>query len=166
MRDLVFRRVTPHDAPALAACFERNDVPELTRHFSPFPLTAEQAYVLARSDRLDAYFGAFGSDGVVVGFSMLRGRDEGYEVPSLGIFVDRAEQGAGIGAWLLDETLAAADSAGAPAVRLSVYADNQGAQRLYRSRGFAESERATVRRADGSERVRIVMVRRRRPPTG
>ena len=43
----------------------------------------------------DYYVAARGED--LLGFSMLRGFDEGYEIPSFGIFVDHESHGQGIG---------------------------------------------------------------------
>lgn len=154
-----FRALGPSDAEALSRFFERNDRAEITGAFDPFPLTTATAHDLLARARHDRFYGAFTDDGELVAFSMLRGWDEGYEVPSFGIFVDHARHGMGLGAWTLDRTLEAADEIGAPAVRLSVYAGNPVAARLYRSRGFEEVERAVVRRAEGTDE-RIVMLRR------
>lgn len=152
-----FRELGPDDAEALVACFERNDVAAVTATFDPFPLDAETARRIATAPRRDHYYGAVAGDGRILGMTMLRGWDEGYEIPSFGTFVDHELHGRGIGSRLLDETIAAARELGAPKVRLSVYASNAGAERLYRSRGFAETERTAVDRG-GSADERVVMV--------
>jgi GNAT superfamily N-acetyltransferase len=138
--DFAFRPIGPGDADALARCFERNAVPEVTDTFDPFPLDAATAHRIAAEPRRDRYYAAVSADGTILGMSMLRGWDEGYEVPSFGVFVDREHQGRGIGGGLLDRTLEEAWAAGAPSVRLTVYTRNAGAERLYRSRGFEVAE--------------------------
>ncbi len=104
----------------------------------------------------DVYF-VVARDDVLLGFSMLRGLDEGYEVPALGIFVDHLNQGRGIGRRLMTWTIEEARLLDCPAVRLSVYASNHSALALYRSLGFAEQERETIDRG-GYPDEKIVML--------
>jgi len=151
------REIAPRDASALAAFFRRNDVPEVTTGFDPFPLTAEEAERIASEPRKDRYYAAF-LDDRIVGMAMLRGWDEGYEVPSFGVVVDHRYQRCGIGGVLTDHAIAQAKELGCPRVRLSVYGRNEQAQRMYGVRGFVETSRETVERADGREE-RIVMVK-------
>jgi glycosyltransferase involved in cell wall biosynthesis/ribosomal protein S18 acetylase RimI-like enzyme len=150
-----FRRLTDDDVDDLAALFEANDLPAITETFDPFPLTRESAEDLLRRHRLDRFYGAF-VDGKLSAFSMLRGWDEGYEVPSFGIFVDADSHGRGIGAALTRWTVEAARAAGAPRVRLSVYGRNERALSLYERIGFTVRSCEVVDRRDGREE-RIVM---------
>ena len=154
---LEIRRLRAADAARLAALFARNECTAVTRTFDPFPLSSEVAYRLAEHPGRDCCLGAFDATGTLVAMSMLRGWDEGFEVPSLGMFVDHEHWGAGVGGALLDATVSAARALGASAVRLSVYASNPVAWRLYAGRGFTEIERASVERASGRD-VRIVMM--------
>jgi ribosomal protein S18 acetylase RimI-like enzyme len=162
LTDTTFRRLTPVDTDVLAESFARNDVEAVTRTFDPFPLGRATAEALLDPKRLDWFFGAFERDAIVA-FSMLRGRDEGYEVPSFGIFVDKDEQGRGLGSKLTEWTVEQARNAGMPAVRLSVYASNPGALRMYERLGFEVQSREPVERA-GEADVRIVMLRRFQTP--
>lgn len=139
----------------LVALFERNDVAQVTELFDPFPLDAAQARRIALESRRDRFYLAF-RQGQAVGFSMLRGFDEGYAVPSFGIFVDRERHGEGIGRALTAWTVDQARRLECPAVRLTVYAANLPARRLYESLGFAEREREPVQRA-GRPDEKIVM---------
>lgn len=154
---LEVRPLGPGDGDALAELFTRNDRDAVTRTFDPFPLTADVAHRLAEHAGRDRCFGAFDPTGELVAMSMLRGWDEGFEIPSLGMLVDHEHHGRGIGGAVLDATIAAARGLGAGAVRLSVYATNPVAHRLYRGRGFTEIDRADVERAGGPD-VRIVML--------
>jgi ribosomal protein S18 acetylase RimI-like enzyme len=140
----------------LSELFERNRVPTVTATFDPFELTAETARRIALADGRDQYFVARGRDGLVA-MSMLRGFDDGFEIPSFGIFVDHRQQGRGIGRWLTEWTISWAEDHACPAVRLSVYTSNQRAADLYRSRGFAEVERVPKQR-DGEPDEKLVMV--------
>jgi ribosomal protein S18 acetylase RimI-like enzyme len=154
---LVIEPVKARHAQALVELFERNRVPVVSDSFDPFPLTADEAERVALQPRRDAYFVA-SLQGGLVAMSMLRGFDEGFEVPSFGIFVDHRHHGQGIGrrltAWTVDE----ARTRGYPAVRLSVYASNVKALGLYRSLGFGEQGRELVTRA-GGEDEKILMTK-------
>jgi glycosyltransferase involved in cell wall biosynthesis/ribosomal protein S18 acetylase RimI-like enzyme len=151
------RPLAAGDARALARFFVRNDVPEVTAGFDPFPLTAESADAIAAATGADRFYGAFLGPRVV-GMAMLRGWDEGYDVPSFGVVVDRDFHGEGIGSRLTDAAIAEARRLGCPRVRLSVYGSNRVAHELYERRGFVESERRPVSK-DGREDERIVMVK-------
>jgi ribosomal protein S18 acetylase RimI-like enzyme len=147
----------PEHSEALSRFFVRNDVPEVTGGFDPFPLTEEQAVRIATEPRQDRYYAAVAGD-EIVGMAMLRGWDEGYEVPSFGVVVDAARHGRGIGARLTDHAIEQARALGSPGVRLSVYGTNHVAQRMYVARGFVEQAREPVERASGPDE-RVVMVK-------
>ena len=103
--------------------------------------------------REDRFYGAFEPAGEMVALSMLRGWDEGYVVPSFGIAVDAGWHGRGVGTRMTAWTVEQARALGAPSVRLTVYADNPGARRIYERLGFAERER----RAPAGGRESVVM---------
>jgi ribosomal protein S18 acetylase RimI-like enzyme len=72
----------------------------------------------------------------MIAYGMLRGWDEGYDVPSLGIVVAPAFRGQGYGRSLMHFLHAAAKARGAPAIRLKVYPENSTAVALYQSLGY------------------------------
>ncbi len=153
--ELRFEDVGPQHADALGELFAHNSIPAVTETFDPFPLTEAQARRIACEPRQDRYYLALrGRD--LLGLSMLRGFDEGYEVPSFGIFVDHASQAQGVGRRLTAWTIERARLQGCPAVRLSVYADNSAACGIYDSLGFREQERQLVERS-GRQVEKIVM---------
>ncbi len=147
--------VRPDDFAALASFLRANDVPEVTNQFHPFRMDDASAEFIARGVHKDRYFVAWLEDRIV-GLSMLRGWDEGYEVPSFGIVIDRRYHGLGIGGKLTDFTLVQAGRSGAARVRLSVYERNGTAYAMYLARGFRDVSRETVLRA-GEPDTRIVM---------
>jgi len=152
------REVRRNDHAELVRFFSDNDRPEVTRQFDPFPLTLQTAREIIYADRLDHFY--VGSKGRhVLAFAMLRGWDEGYDVPSLGVLVDYRYQGHGFGRLMTEFSIAEARKLGAPRVRLTVYASNHRAVRLYASLGFVEVDRGDV--DVGSEPdVKITMLKR------
>jgi [ribosomal protein S18]-alanine N-acetyltransferase len=151
--ELTFRELVASDEDALARFLVRNDVPAVTVTFTPFPMTAATAATLLSERREDRYYGAFATVGELVALSMLRGWDEGFVVPSFGIAVDASWHGRGVGTRMTAWTVEQARTLGAPSVRLTVYADNPGARRIYERLGFTERER----RAPAGRRESVVM---------
>jgi ribosomal protein S18 acetylase RimI-like enzyme len=153
---LRFEAVSPPHADALAGLFARNSGPAIADRFDPFPLSAEQGRRIALDPSKDDYYLAFAGERTV-GFSMLRGFDAGFTIPSFGIFIDREHQGQGVGRRLTEWTVEQARRRGCTAVRLSVYAANAPALALYSSLGFREREREPVERHGRSDE-KIVML--------
>jgi len=103
--------------------------------FHPHPFTADAARERTHSSGRDAYCVAI-ADGRVLGYGMLRGWDEGYAVPSLGIAIRADAQGSGLGRLVMNYLHTEARRRGAPRIRLKVYPDNVRAVALYRSMGY------------------------------
>jgi ribosomal protein S18 acetylase RimI-like enzyme len=147
--------IEPEDFEQLAVFFENNNVESITLFFTPFALTRETAYEIVSEDHRDRYYLGI-VEGKAIGFSMLRGWDEGYAIPSFGMFIDQHQHGHGYGKQLLDLTIEAARQLGCQKVRLSVRKANHPAYRIYKSRGFKEIDRSKI---DGIEGEKIIMIK-------
>ena len=132
---LEFRRVAPDLLPGLTALFESMVANEDDEFFHPHPFTAEKAAELCGYTGQDLYLVAV-SGGVVLAYGMLRGWDEGYAVPSLGIAVHPSARGTGLGAAFMQYLHAAAVNRGAKTIRLKVYPHNTKAKSLYEKLGY------------------------------
>lgn len=123
--------VVPGDARALADVFA--DIDET--FFRPHSFTASEARLIANHVGKDVY--AILLDGPqAVAYGMLRGWDEGFATPSLGIAVRSASQGRGLGRLMMGHLHDEAKRRGALQVRLRVHPDNIRARRLYESLGY------------------------------
>jgi len=129
------RRVRSEDAGRLARFFETLEARGVGRLFHPHPLSAESARQLAAYAGKDLYFILLETDDVL-GYGMLRGWDEGYDIPSLGMAIHPDAQGQGLGRLLMSFLHVAALRRGASTVRLRVAPINTAAARLYRSLGY------------------------------
>lgn len=148
--DLTLRALEPGDEQALASLFAANDVPEVTRWFDPFPLTADRARALSRHRGRDLFWGAWsGSD--LVAFAMVRGWDGGHSHPAYGCLVDHGRQGAQIGRTATGLVLEELRQRGIPEVRARVHDSNERSLRMHAAAGFEELERG---------RGRVVLVAR------
>jgi GNAT superfamily N-acetyltransferase len=154
---LTFCEIEAAHYQSLSSFLKENDVPAIVRTFNPFPMNDDTARRISLSSRRDHYYGAF-LEGRMVGLSMLRGWDEGYAVPSFGILVDHRFHNKGIGSRLTDFTIAEADDLCCERVRLSVFASNPAAIRVYAAKGFVESHREAVLLA-GFPDEKIIMFR-------
>lgn len=126
-----FRVVGPGDAQALAELF--SDIDET--FFRPHPFTKRRARDIANHAGKDAYAILFDGQRPVA-YGMLRGWEEGYETPSLGIAVRNDSQGRGLGRLMMHYLHAEAGRRGAKQVRLRVHRDNFRARRLYETLGY------------------------------
>jgi ribosomal protein S18 acetylase RimI-like enzyme len=130
------RLLRPEDAGALGRLFERMRTQGVDKFFHPHPLTREQACERAAYTGRDVY-SVMQAGTELVGYGMLRGWDEGYEVPSLGIVIDPGQQGRGHGRRLMEFLHDIARQRGARRVRLRVHTENERAVTLYRSLGYS-----------------------------
>ena len=170
--ELLFRRLNPTDARLLGIFFEVNNTEATKKTFNPFPLTKEVAAHLLNTENKDLFFGAF-IGGEIVAFSMLRGWNEGYNVPSFGIITADRVRGKGIGSRFTAWTVRWSDFIGCPSVRLMVYAENAHALSIYKKNGFHVTEenlqvsgrrRLIMHRAPQNRRTRVYVSTACLPP--
>jgi ribosomal protein S18 acetylase RimI-like enzyme len=132
---LEFTRLKPADEGALADFFAALSAGGDDRFFHPHPFTPGEAARVCRFAGRDLYLAASRA-GRVLAYGMLRGWDEGYAVPSLGVAVHPEARGTGLARAFMTYLHAAARAAGAARVRLKVYPSNHAARRLYESLGY------------------------------
>ena len=108
-------------------------------HFYPHPFTLDYFIYLLLKKTKDYYCMAI-IDGKVVAYGLLRGWDEGYEIPSLGVAVDRDFRHRGLGRFLCTYLHMVARLRGATKIRLRVHVDNTNARSLYNSLGYVFSD--------------------------
>ncbi len=106
------------------------------KYFHPHPLTCAEARARACYQGRDLYYGVLDKN-IVVGYGLLRGWDEGYEIPSLGLAIHASARGKGLGQTLMHFLHAAARLRGCTQVRLTVSQDNIPALTLYKDLGYS-----------------------------
>jgi glycosyltransferase involved in cell wall biosynthesis len=117
--------------------------------FHPHPLDRAEAERLCGRPGKDYYCLAY-VDAEVAGYGMLRGWDEGYAEPSLGVALLPGFRGVGLGRKLTEHLHAEAARRGAASVRLKVYSSNRAARDLYATLGYVFAPQA-----DGVELGRL-----------
>lgn len=130
-----FYRISSEWESALAEFFADLKSFGTDRVFHPHPFDAAEARRRATYTGGDEYhIAAHGS--TIVAYGMLRGWDEGYVTPSLGIAVHPEWQGRGIGRRMMEHLHDVARARGATRIRLKVYPANEVGIRLYESFGY------------------------------
>lgn len=105
------------------------------KYFKPHEFSKEEAERLCHYEGEDLFYILV--EGMrVLGYGMLRGWDQGYSVPSLGIAIHPDARRSGLGRAMMEFLHAAAARRGAAKVRLRVSPGNEKAIALYRSLGY------------------------------
>jgi ribosomal protein S18 acetylase RimI-like enzyme len=125
----------PRHAVALGRFFEALKEHGADRVFHPHPLTADAALELANHRGKDLYFVLLDREDVI-GYALLRGWEEGYDVPSLGIAIHPDMEEQGLARLLMHFLRHVAVRRGAKKIRLRVHRTNERAIGLYRSLGY------------------------------
>lgn len=141
-----FRVVGPGDQELLADLMSDID----RTFFRPHPFTADEVARITERTGRDVY-AILLDDGRPVAYGMLRGWDEGYPTPSLGVAVRNNSRRRGYGRAMMGHLHAEALARGSTHVRLRVHPDNLGARRLYESLSYTYQ---------GEDRGELVMVLR------
>src|SRR6266567_2947687 len=121
---LEIRRVGPELEEALADLFAALREGGDDQDFHPHTLDAAAARRIAHHDGDDLYYAVTRGNERALAYGILRGWDEGFEIPSLGIAVHPDARGSGLGRMLMSFLHAAARQRGAEHVRLTVYPGN------------------------------------------
>ena len=132
---LELTRLRMPQVDALARMLAAIDRAGESRQFHPHPFARDHLETLCDDRLRDLYYVLATSD-AVIGYGLLRGWDEGYTVPSLGLAVHPEHRRAGHGVVLMHFLHSAARVRGASRVRLRVHAGNDTAIALYRAQGY------------------------------
>lgn len=108
-------------------------------YFHPHSFTKESAYNIANYHGKDLYYLLLDRKRVV-GYGILRGWDEGFDIPSLGMIIHPTERGKGLGKLLMEFLHSVARLRGAKHIRLKVYPENKIALELYKKAGYIFEE--------------------------
>jgi len=129
------RPIKPEDRGALSKFFTLLKDRAIDKLFHPHPLTDESALERASYKGKD-FYAVLVDANQIVGYGMLRGWDEGFEIPSLGIAIHPDLHRQGKGRLMMNYLHDAARQRGAKKIRLKVCPHNRSAVNLYRKLGY------------------------------
>src|SRR5262245_55645210 len=127
--------VALHHGAALAEFFEKIHTDGASNFFHPHALTREAARERATYVGDDLYY-VMTRNPDIIGYGMLRGWDQGHEIPSVGIIIHPDFRGKGLGGLFMNFLHVSAALRGAKQVFLHVDERNEVAIELYRSLGY------------------------------
>jgi ribosomal protein S18 acetylase RimI-like enzyme len=127
-----FRVVGPGDQDLLTDLLSDID----RTFFRPHPFTADEVTRIAGRSGRDVYAMLL-DHGRPVAYGLLRGWDEGYSTPSLGVAVRSDSRHKGFGRAMMAFLHAEVLARGSTRVRLRVHPDNSSARRLYESLSYS-----------------------------
>ncbi|HXG84624.1 MAG TPA: GNAT family N-acetyltransferase [Pyrinomonadaceae bacterium] len=125
------RPLDVRDAASVSA-FMRSQPPEYSRFFYAFGFDEAPIAEVLSAYRKDVYSGVFWRENLI-GVFMLRGWDDGYEVPSFGVLIDEKHRGGAFMRLTLDAAKLICRLAGAKRLMAKIHPDNvspRGASRL------------------------------------
>lgn len=122
------RRLLAPDAAAISALF-RSQSPDYARFFYAFESDEKTIGEILSAARKDVYAGVFW-DEKLVSFFMLRGWDEGFEYPSLGVFVGEEYRGKRLMPLMLESAKVICKLSGVSKIIAKSHPDNAGLKNL------------------------------------
>jgi RimJ/RimL family protein N-acetyltransferase len=124
-------------APALSKAL-LSEKPKYLEYFTPFEFSIESITNILSQAVKDKYFGIF-VDNDLVGFYMLRGLDEGYDIPSYGVWISSKYSNKGLSKLTLFHSFSFCKLNNIKTLMLKVYPDNIIAKNLYETLGFVKT---------------------------
>jgi RimJ/RimL family protein N-acetyltransferase len=136
-KELIIRPIGIEDAPMLSSML-LTQTPAYSRFFYPFGFDRASISNILADQGQDIFMGMYWQ-GHMVGFFMLRGWNEGYEVPAFGIIIDEKYRGYGLEMLSLDAARAICRLRGARRMMLKMHPDNFSAKGVARKIGFIQT---------------------------
>jgi RimJ/RimL family protein N-acetyltransferase len=109
--------------------------PAYMKHFTPFDFSVDSLKNVLTHANKDKFFGVFVSD-KLAGFYMLRGFDDGFEIPSYGVWISSEFSNRGLSKLTLYHAFSFCKHNSIKILKLKVHPDNAVAKNLYESLGF------------------------------
>ena len=132
-----FRKLGPNDAGVLSKLINQ-DSKDYTKYFVPFKFDTATIENILKKTKNDLYCGVYWGE-ELTGFYMLRGFDEGYSIPSYGVYISSRFSNKGLAALTLNHAISTCKMLGCEKLRLKVHTANTFALKQYVKFGFVET---------------------------
>ena len=137
MKDLSINILNGKDGGAISAMLKANSA-EYQHYFYPFSFEEQEIVNILERAQKDKYWGIW-KDRQLAAFFMLRGFDEGYDIPAYGICVAETEKGNGLLKLSLQFVFTWCKLYSVPNLMLKVHPDNFVAKETYEKFGFSST---------------------------
>ncbi len=134
LRSIAVRRI---DARSAGPLFEmlQSASPGYSEYFTPFELSLSAIRAVLEKAVGDQFYGIYVS-GRLAGLFMLRGFDQGYAIPSFGVWIAEKYQSKGLSKLAIHYSMTVCRMNGIGRLMLKVYPQNEKARRIYEQLGF------------------------------
>ena len=136
-QDLTIKKLDSDSAHELFQLLQKEN-PEYSRYFVPFDFDLETIKQKLNNLKADTFWGIFVAD-KIEGFYMLRGFDEGYEIPSYGVWISKNFTGKGFAKLTVQHAISYCRVNHIKKLMLKVHPDNLVAKKIYEEFGFQQS---------------------------
>ena len=129
--------LTVREAESLSKLLSASDK-NYSQHFIPFAFDLNTIKEILDKLTNDKFFGIY-VDEILVGFYMMRGFDEGFKIPSYGVWISEKYSGLGLSKLTLQHAIAFCKVNNIKKIMLKVHPDNTIAKNIYEKFGFIEN---------------------------
>jgi len=136
-KNIEIKELQSEQAPSLSALI-LNAPGNHTKYFTPFSFKEDAIKKIINDAVIDKYFGIFINDNLA-GFYMLRGFDEGYEVPSYGVWISDKFSRLGLSKLTLQHAITYCKVNNLKKIMLKVHPENIVAKSIYERFGFKQA---------------------------
>ena len=130
------KELSEEQVPSLSQALFNEDVKYL-KYFTPFEFSVESLTSILNKAVKDKFFGIFVNN-EIAGFYMLRGFDEGYDIPSYGVWISSKYSNKGLSKLTLYHSFSFCKLNNIKTLMLKVHPDNIIAKNLYEALGFVK----------------------------
>jgi len=110
---------------------------DYSKYFIPFDFDYETIQNILKNKKYDKYYGLFVNK-TICGFYMLRGFDEGYQIPSYGVWISKAYSNKGLSTLTLFHAISFCKVNNIPKLMRKVHPENTIAKSIYERFGFKQ----------------------------
>lgn len=135
-KNVEIKELQSNQASTLSALI-LNTPKDHTKYFTPFSFEEDSIKKIISNAVNDKYFGILIND-ELVGFYMLRGFDEGFEVPSYGVWILDKFSGLGLSKLTLQHAITFCKINNIKKIMLKVHPENIIAKSIYEAFGFQQ----------------------------
>ena len=134
---LEIKRLTIKQAKELANLLQSSDK-EYSKYFIPFTFDLDTISGILSKTKNDQIYGIYVENNLA-GFYMLRGFDEGYSIPSYGVWISEKYANRGLSTFTLQHAISFCKLNSIKKVMLKVHPDNLAAKHIYEKYGFKQT---------------------------
>lgn len=131
---LEIKRINTNQAKELSDLLLKSSK-EYSKHFIPFQFDLESVSTAIGKANKDMFYGIY-VEKKLIGFYMLRGFDEGFDIPSYGVWIAKDFSSKGISKLTLQHAISVCKVNSIKKLILKVHPDNIVAKNIYENFGF------------------------------